>query len=125
MSVEGFTGELGRRGGKRRGGVGPGESASAVTLEGRVPPNDLSAEKAVLSAVLLDNSVIHSIVTEIKEEDFYHPAHQLLYHAMVRLKDENQPVDLTTLAAHLEANALLEAQASKAPSESGATPLAS
>ncbi|MDG2051037.1 MAG: replicative DNA helicase [Myxococcota bacterium] len=109
MSVEGFTGDVGRRGGKRRGGAALTDEATSTVLEGRVPPNDLSAEKAVLSAVLLDNAVIHSIVTEIKEEDFYHPAHQLLYHAMVRLKDENQPVDLTTLAAHLEANALLEA----------------
>ena len=108
MSVEGFTGDVGRRGGKRRGSGPSGESTLAQVVEGRVPPNDLSAEKAVLSAILLDNSVIHSIVTEIKEEDFYHPAHQLLYHAMVRLKDDNQPVDLTTLASHLEANAMLD-----------------
>jgi replicative DNA helicase len=78
-------------------------------VAGRVPPSDIGAEKAVLSAILLDNNVIHGIVTELREEDFYHPAHQLLYHAMVRLKDENQPVDLTTLAAHLQAEDILEA----------------
>lgn len=76
---------------------------------GRVPPSDLSAEKAVLSAILLDNNTIHNVVTEVQEEDFYHPAHQLLYQAMVRLKDGNQPVDLTTLASHLQAHDLLEA----------------
>jgi replicative DNA helicase len=63
----------------------------------------------VLSAILLDNATIHSIVTELGEDDFYHPAHQLLYHAMVRLKDDNQPVDLTTLHAYLNANELLQA----------------
>ncbi len=109
VSVEGFTGDVGRRPRGRRGLAEGAQATAAAAVEGRVPPNDLSAEKAVLSAVLLDNAVIHTVVTEIKEEDFYHPAHQLLYHAMVRLKDENQPVDLTTLAAHLEANALLEA----------------
>ncbi len=67
------------------------------------------AEKAVLSAILLDNNTIHSLVTDIKEEDFYHPAHQLLYHAVVQLKDANEPVDLTTLAAYLQAHDLLEA----------------
>ena len=36
--------------------------------------------------------------TEVREEDFYHPSHQMLYRSMVRLRDENQPVDLTTLA---------------------------
>ncbi|MBW2384872.1 MAG: replicative DNA helicase, partial [Deltaproteobacteria bacterium] len=80
---------------------------SGSELPGRVPPSDVSAEKAVLSAILLDNATIHSLVTELKESDFYHPAHQLLYHAMVRLKDDNQPVDLTTLASYLQANDLL------------------
>ncbi len=79
------------------------------TQPGRVPPSDLSAEKAVLSAILLDNNTIHNVVILLREDDFYHPAHQLLYSAMVRLKDSNEPVDLTTLAAHLQAHDLLEA----------------
>ena len=82
---------------------------SPSVQSGRVPPSDLSAEKAVLSAILLDNNTIHHVVTLVREEDFYHPAHQLLYGAMVRLKDSNEPVDLTTLAAHLQAHDLLEA----------------
>jgi len=80
-----------------------GESA------GREPPHDLSAEKAVLSAILLDNGVIHSLVTELRDEDFYHPSHQILFRAMVQLKDRNQPVDLTTLNSHLQVEGLLEA----------------
>jgi len=75
---------------------------------GRVPPHDIEAEKAVLSAILLDNNAIHAIVTEVREEDFYHPSHQVLYRSMVRLRDENQPVDLTTLAAYLKGEGLLE-----------------
>ncbi len=75
---------------------------------GRIPPHDVEAEKAVLSAILLDNDAIHQVVTEIRDEDFYHPSHQLLYRSMVRLRDENQPVDLTTLAAHLKGEGLLE-----------------
>jgi replicative DNA helicase len=74
----------------------------------RVPPSDLDAEKAVLSAILLDNNAIHGIVTEIEVESFYHPAHQALYQAMITLKDKNQPVDLVTLADYLKSNDLLE-----------------
>lgn len=85
------------------------EHASAgEQIHGRVPPNDIEAEKAVLSAILLDNDAIHSVVTEVREEDFYHPSHQMLYRSMVRLKDENQPVDLTTLAAYLKGESLLD-----------------
>ncbi len=77
-------------------------------VTGRVPPHDIESEKAVLSAILLDNDAIHSIVTEIHEEDFYHPSHQMLFRSMVRLKDANQPVDLTTLAAYLKGESLLD-----------------
>jgi replicative DNA helicase len=77
-------------------------------IAGRIPPHDIEAEKAVLSAILLDNDAIHAVVTEVREEDFYHPAHQILYRSMVRLRDENQPVDLTTLAAFLKGEGLLD-----------------
>ncbi len=77
-------------------------------IAGRIPPHDIEAEKAVLSAILLDNDAIHAVVTEIRDEDFYHPSHQILYRSMVRLRDENQPVDLTTLAAFLKGEGLLD-----------------
>jgi replicative DNA helicase len=77
-------------------------------IAGRIPPHDIEAEKAVLSAILLDNDAIHAVVTEVREEDFYHPSHQTLYRSMVRLRDDNQPVDLTTLAAYLKGEGLLD-----------------
>ncbi len=73
-----------------------------------MPPSDLEAEKAVLSAVLLDNSVIHTVVTELSSEDFYHPAHQQLFRAMLSLDHDQQPVDLITLSEYLTANKLLD-----------------
>ncbi len=77
-------------------------------IAGRVPPHDIEAEKAVLSAILLDNEAIHAVVTEVKEEDFYHPAHQMLYRSMVMLRDKNEPVDLTTLSSYLREEKLLD-----------------
>ena len=77
-------------------------------IAGRVPPHDIEAEKAVLSAILLDNEAIHAVVTEVKEEDFYHPAHQMLYRSMVMLRDKNEPVDLTTLSSYLREESLLD-----------------
>jgi replicative DNA helicase len=104
-------------GGRGSGGFGraAGEAprrrrrASEESVAGRVPPHDLEAEKAVLSALLLDNGAIHAVLTEVKPEDFYHPAHQQLYQAMVSLQDENQPVDLHTLSDFLRDRKLLDA----------------
>ncbi len=75
----------------------------------RIPPHDLEAEKAVLSALLLDNDAIHSVYTEVIPEDFYHPAHRQLYQSMLTLQDSNQPVDLHTLADYLNTQKTLDA----------------
>ena len=82
----------------------------ASTTDGhRVPPHDLEAEKAVLSALLLDNDAIHSVYTEVIPSDFYHPAHRQLYLSMLTLKDSNHPVDLHTLADYLNSQKTLDA----------------
>jgi len=77
-------------------------------LAGRIPPQDLNAERYVISALLLDNSSIHTVYMEIKPEDFYHPAHQQLYRAMLELQDANEPVDLLTLSNYLSERKLLD-----------------
>jgi len=81
----------------------------AESATGRVPPHDLEVEKAVLSALLLDNQAIHSVLTEVKPDDFYHPSHQQLYQAMLALQDENEPVDLHTLSDYLNRQKKLDA----------------
>jgi replicative DNA helicase len=83
--------------------------AAAQGAVGRVPPHDLEVEKAVLSALLLDNQAIHSVLTEVKPDDFYHPSHQQLYQAMLALQDENEPVDLHTLSDYLNRQKRLDA----------------
>ena len=76
---------------------------------GRVPPHDLAAEKAVLSALLVDNSAFDEVCAEIKPEDFYHPAHQIVYKTMVAIHDDEKPVDLITLSSDLNAQKRLDA----------------
>ena len=90
------------------GGVG-GRGVGRGVDGGRVPPHDLEAEKAVLSALLLDNNAVHSVLNEVSPEDFYHPSHQQIYRAMLALQDENEPVDLHTLSDHLNAHKRLDA----------------
>jgi len=87
-------------------GEGGGEFAGTT---GRVPPHDLEAEKAVLSALLLDNDAVHQVLNEVKPGDFYHPAHAQIYRTMLELQDENEPVDLHTLSDHLNQQKRLDA----------------
>jgi len=90
-------------------GTTDGDPRATARSMGRVPPHDLEAEKAVLSAILLDDSSLHTVYTEVKPEDFYHPSHQILYRAMIALKDANSPVDLHTLSDHLLSHKQLDA----------------
>lgn len=84
------------------------EASAARGSEGRVPPHDLDAERAVLSAMLLDARSFHEVSAEVTTDDFYHPAHQTLFRAMVLLHDERKPVDLITLSEHLTLEKSLE-----------------
>ena len=89
---------------------GPGRRGNGEdAVGGRVPPHDLGAEKAVLAALLVDNRAFDEVCAEVKAEDFYHPAHQVVYKAMVAIHDDEKPVDLITLSSHLNAQKRLDA----------------
>jgi replicative DNA helicase len=96
---------LARTGSRRARG---GEEAAAGAA-GRVPPHDLDAERSVLSALLLDARAFIDVAEEVRAEDFYHPAHQTLFRAMVSLHEEQRPVDLVTLSDHLTTRKQLDA----------------
>ena len=92
---------------RRRKGAENGQSGRADPSV-RMPPQDLDAERAVLCGLLLDNTALHTIYTEIKPEDFYHPAHRVLYRAMAAISDSGTPVDIHTLVDYLERSQLLK-----------------
>jgi replicative DNA helicase len=62
----------------------------------------------VLSALLIDARAFIDVAEEVRADDFYHPAHQTLYKAMVSLHDEQSPVDLVTLSDYLSTRKLLD-----------------
>ncbi len=107
MANDGDFGKKGRAGRGNRSYSDMGGSSAVVA--GRVPPHDLEAEKAVLSALMIDNDAIHSVYTEVVPDDFYHPAHRQIYQSMILLQDSNQPVDLHTLADFLNSQKTLDA----------------
>jgi replicative DNA helicase len=78
------------------------------TEGGRVPPHDLDAERSVLSSLLLDPRSFHDVALELRADDFYHPAHQVVYRAMLAVHEEGRPVDLITLSEQLNARKQLD-----------------
>ena len=72
------------------------------TAPGRVPPQSLEAEMAVLGAVLLDNNAF-SIATEtISSTAFYKKAHADIFAAMEGLASRGEAIDIVTLSEELK-----------------------
>ncbi len=74
--------------------------ARAVEFE-RTPPQDLVAEQSVLGGMLLSKDAIADVVEIIKERDFYRPAHELIYDAILDLYGRGDPADPVTVSAEL------------------------
>ena len=75
---------------------------------GHVPPHNLDAEDSVLGAVMLSPDAANVALEKLTAEDFYKPAHQLIFEAIVSLFDGNQPIDAITVADHLRRTNQLE-----------------
>lgn len=78
-------------------------SSHSSGLITRIPPHNLDAERAVLGAVLIDNTIM-ALLTEahISWDMFYVTAHQMIYTAMNELYAHGQPIDYVTLSEELQ-----------------------
>jgi len=73
----------------------------------RIPPHNLEAEKAVLGAVLLDNSALDEI-GNLDRTDFYKQEHGQIFEAMETLHQQSLPIDSVTLGNELKNRGTLD-----------------
>ncbi len=78
-----------------------------VTLEKGLPHN-LEAERSVLGAILLDNTLLNQAVEYLRSDDFYLGSHRLIFEQMLRLSETSRAVDFVTLAEELRKAGNLE-----------------
>ena len=76
--------------------------------EGRVPPQNIDAEKSVLGSILISEDVFPNIIAKIKPADFYDPKHRKIFQGMVDLYNFNRPIDLLTLTDQLRKSKTLK-----------------
>ena len=68
---------------------------------GRTPPQDLAAEQSVLGGMMLSKDAIADVIEQLRGTDFYRPAHELVYDAVLDLYGRGEPADAVTVAATL------------------------
>jgi replicative DNA helicase len=82
---------------------------SVEELFGKVPPQNLDAEKAVLGSILLDNVVIDDLVQIVKTNHFYSDKNARIFSAILRLHDAGvRGIDAVTVAEELDSKGELD-----------------
>lgn len=74
----------------------------ASELLGKLPPQNLEAEAAVLGAILVNKEAMDKVTDLINDRDFYRHDNQVIFRAMLRLYEKRSPIDLVTLTNELE-----------------------
>ncbi|ORI19020.1 replicative DNA helicase [Rhodococcus sp. 1163] len=69
---------------------------------GRQPPQDMAAEQSVLGGMLLSKDAIADVLEVLRPGDFYRPAHQNIYDAVLDLYSRGEPADPVTVSAELD-----------------------
>ncbi len=73
-----------------------------------VPPQNVEAEESVLGAVMLSAEAASVALERLRPDDFYRPAHQTVFEAILALFDGNQAIDAITVSDWLRRNESLE-----------------
>jgi replicative DNA helicase len=78
------------------------EEVSAGPGFERTPPNNIDAEQSVLGGMLLSKDAIADVVEVLRSDDFYRPAHQMIYDVVTDLYGRGEPADAVTVFDELQ-----------------------
>lgn len=68
---------------------------------GKLPPQALDLEEAVLGALMLERNALNAVVEFLKPEHFYVEAHREIYQSIIQLFKSSEPVDMRTVVNQL------------------------
>ncbi|WP_443972439.1 replicative DNA helicase [Streptococcus agalactiae] len=68
----------------------------------KVLPHDIQAEQSVLGSIFIKPEKMIEVAEYLKPDDFYRPAHKILFKAMVNLADRGEAIDIVTIKSALE-----------------------
>ena len=85
------------------------QSGTVINLkQGKLPPQALDLEEAVLGAMLIDKKGVDEVIDLLQPEAFYKTAHQYIFESIFNLFQNSQPIDLLTVSADLRKKGKLD-----------------
>ncbi|MBS1272098.1 MAG: Replicative DNA helicase [Candidatus Marinimicrobia bacterium] len=82
--------------------------AELQSNQGRVPPQSLEAERAVLGAMMLEPEAVGRALELVDESNFYRESHRKIFRVMSYLFEKSEPIDQLTVAEELSNRDQLE-----------------
>ncbi|MCB0471153.1 MAG: replicative DNA helicase, partial [Flavobacteriaceae bacterium] len=85
------------------------DKSTIINLEkGKIPPQALDLEEAVLGAMMIDKKGVDEVIDILSPEAFYSEAHQHIFQSIFELFQESKPIDLLTVSTQLKKNEKLD-----------------
>jgi replicative DNA helicase len=85
------------------------DKSKIISLEkGKIPPQALDLEEAVLGAMMIDKKGIDDVIDILHAKAFYKEAHKEIYAAVYALFQNSEPTDLLTVSNQLRKEGKLE-----------------
>lgn len=84
-------------------------AAAPAAQKSKTLPQNIEAEQTVLAACLLSTGVFEEVSLKLRPEDFFRPAHRIIFETMRDMNARSIPIDVISVADNLEANSQLEA----------------
>ena len=75
---------------------------------GRIPPQAVDLEEAVLGAILIETDAIHMVTDILSPASFYKSQHAEIFDSIIKLSRNHQPIDLLTVTEELRKNGKLD-----------------
>ncbi|CAM3699810.1 replicative DNA helicase [Flavobacterium chungbukense] len=85
------------------------DKTTIINLEkGKLPPQALDLEEAVLGAMMIDKKGVDDVIDILQPDAFYKDGHKHIFEAILQLFTETQPIDILTVSTQLKKNGKLD-----------------
>ena len=74
----------------------------------KLPPHSIEAEMCLLASMMLDKEVVGNVVQIVDRDAFYQADHQILFDILLKLYEQNRPIDAVIVREELAKRQLLE-----------------
>ncbi len=83
-------------------------SQKSITENGKIPPQEIEMEAAVLGAIMVERKAINQVIEILTPDCFYKHEHMLIYEAILLLSKDFKSIDILTVTTILRKNGKLD-----------------